>query len=89
MTFNSHKLALAAAGSMAIWYTVCTLFCVLWPHWALQLTADVLHMSSLDHLMPLFHITLINYISGLIQSCIYAYLFVWPMAAIYNLLVRK
>ncbi len=89
MTFNSQKLALAATTSTVIWYSVCTLLCALWPQWALQMVADILHLSTLDHLLPIFHITFRSFISGLIQSCLSMYLFVWPMAAIYNFLVRK
>ena len=89
MTFNSQKLALSAAGSIAIWYTFCFLTCWLWPKESLQLIAQLIHVSSLEHLEPYMSFTFLGYISGLIQNILYVYLFVWPMAAIYNALVRK
>jgi len=89
MAIHSHKLALAAAGSMAIWYTFCILTCWFWPQQSLQLLAHLIHASSLEHLAPLMSFTFVGVVCGYIQSMTYVYLFVWPMASIYNWLMSR
>ena len=89
MKIHTQKYALAATGSMGIWYAVCAALCWMWPQQALQLTAPLLHMRSLELFAPYFHVTLAGFFNGLIQSMVYTYLYVWLFGWLYNLIDRS
>ena len=89
MKINSCKFALAAAGAMSVAFVLCSVFCVLWPQLALDLTAPMLHLTTLDHITPYFAITIRSFFVGLIQVALYTYAIVWLWAWMYNRLLER
>ncbi len=81
---NANKCAMSAAGAFGALYVLCALFVMAWPAQSLQLKADFLHLTTLDHLAPILQVTAMNFISGLVQIMVYAYITVWMWCYIYN-----
>jgi len=89
MQLHPRAFAAAAAASMGICYVICAGFVVTWPQHALDLTASLFHLRSLELFEPYLQITPANFMSGLIQSMLYTYVYVWLLTAIYNIFVRR
>lgn len=89
MKFDPHKFGLAGAAASAIFWTVCSILCVMWPAKALDLTADMLHLSSLGPLVEFFGVNAANYVSGLIQYTVYTYIYVYLFVYAYNRMNKK
>lgn len=84
MKLHAQKLALAAAGSVGICFAICAALMCMWPAPTLQLTAHMLHLTSLQIIEPYFQVTLFNFTCGLVQWMVYTYLCVLLFASLYN-----
>ena len=74
------KIATSAGVAVAIGYTLCALFTHVHPQTALNLTAQLMHLNSVEplaHYAPFLQVTTSNYISGVTQSFAYAFGLVW------------
>lgn len=89
MKINANQFALSASFAMGTFYAVCALFVYMWPTYSLKLIADLMHLSSLEPLTPYFQVTLTNFVSGLAQSIVYTYIFVYLWIFIFNVLNNK
>ncbi len=84
MKVQAQKLAQAAAATAAISYAICALLMSIWPAQTLQLTADLMHRTTLADVLPTFQVTPYNFLSGLIQLVVYTYLIVLLFGTLYN-----
>ncbi len=89
MKFDPHKLGLAGAIASAIFWTACSIIMAMWPMKSMELTADMLHLSSLGPLVDYFGVNAANYVSGLIQYAVYSYLYAYLFAYAYNRIDKK
>ena len=80
MKHDCCKIATSAGVAVAIAYTVCALFVQAQPETALNLTAQLMHLTSVEplaHYLPFMQVTASNFISGVAQSFAYAFGVVW------------
>jgi len=80
MKHDCCKLATSAGVAIAIAYTVCALFVHARPEVALNLMAQMMHLTSIEplaHYLPFMHVTAANFISGIAQSFAYIFGVVW------------
>lgn len=84
MKVHAQKLAQAAAATAAISYGICALVMSIWPVRTLQLTADLMHRTTLADVLPTFQVTPYNFLSGLIQIVVYSYLIALLFGTLYN-----
>ena len=89
MKFDPHKWGLAGAAASAIFWTGCSIICAMWPAKALDLTADMFHLSSFGPLVEFFGVNAANYVSGLIQYAVYSYIYVYLFVYAYNRMNKK
>jgi len=92
MKHDCCKIGVAAATAVAIGYTLCALFVHINPQHALQLSAQLMHLTSTEPLapyVPYLHITAENYISGVVQSFIYSFALVWGSCCLYGIMFTK
>jgi len=89
MKFDPHKFGVAGAVASAIFWTGCTIICAMFPGKALELTADMVHLSSFGPLTEFFGVNAANYVSGLIQYAVYSYLYVYLFVYAYNRMNKK
>ena len=75
MKVDAHKLGLAGCITNAVFFTGCSVLMQFWPERTLQISAAVFHMSSFGPLLPYFDLSSQVFISGLIQSAVYAYIY--------------
>ena len=89
MKFDPHKFGLAGAAASAIFWTGCSIIMAMWPAKSMDLTADMLHLSSLGPLVEFFGVNAANYVSGLIQYAVYTYLHVYLFVYAYDRMNKK
>jgi len=89
MKLNSPKLAAAATGAAALCYIGCSLFTYFFPVYSLQLTANLFHISTLQWVEQQIMITPANVLSGLLQVCVYSYIYAFLLALLYNFFNKK
>ncbi len=89
MKFDPHKFGLAGAAASAIFWTGCSIIMAMWPAKSMDLTADMLHLSSLGPLVEFFGVNAANYVSGLIQYAVYTYLYVYLFVYAYDRMNKK
>lgn len=84
MKLDPHKFGLAGAVASAIFWTACSILCVMFPVKAMELSADMLHLSGFGQLTEFFGVNAANYVSGLIQYAVYSYLYIYLFVYAYN-----
>lgn len=86
MKINSLNFALASAITAAIVWVICSLLVWIMPGPMLNMTGNMVHMnlSSLGWML-----SLTGFIWGLIVWSLFAGIFAWLLAAIYNLLTKS
>lgn len=86
MKINSLNFALAGAITAAIVWVICSLLVWMMQGPMMNITGDMVHMnlSSLG-----FVLTLTGFIWGLIVWSLFAGIFAWLLAAIYNRLTKN
>lgn len=79
MKHDPNKSALAAATSVGILYTICSIFVYFFRDQALQLFAPIFHLENITAFAEYFKVTPMGYISGVIQLLVYTYIlvFIW------------
>lgn len=89
MKLDGHKLGLTAAATSAILFTACSIIMHLWPQQSLDLSAALFHLSSFGPLMNFFEMSARVYVSGVIQTALYSYIYVQLFVFVYNYLGKK
>lgn len=84
MKLDPHQFGLAGAIASAIFWTGCSILCVMFPAKSLELAADMMHLSSFGQLTEFFGVNAANYVSGLIQYAVYTYIYVYIFVYAYN-----
>jgi hypothetical protein len=86
---HDHKrFAFSAAVAMGVAYLISTIFVMVLPKQALKLTADLLHLSTLEPLAPVVHVTPMGFICGLITVLAYTFFVAWLTGHILCLFYR-
>lgn len=85
MNMNAHRFGIAGAATIGAWYTIAAILIKFFSTQAVDFFAKI-HMTIIDTSTVLQHfdITLPNFIIGLTAHLIFAYLFFWVFATIYN-----
>lgn len=89
MQLNAQKFALAAAATTAIVYAVCVAFVFAAPDLALKVLGWVTHIVNVEKFAGGVEITAVGLVGGFAQVLIYAYVFAWLFARIYNKLIER
>lgn len=86
-----HSLKFAGAGALAagISYSACAALFYYWPSQSLEYTAQLLHLKSLAAISSYMKIDPMNFLSGLLQIILYAFITLWIMAVLYNYSLRN
>ena len=84
MALNKQKLALAAASTFGLAYTVCALFVVVAPDLAIRLIGWLFHLLNVEQFAGDVAITSGAFIGGLVEVVVYSYLVAWLFAWFYN-----
>jgi hypothetical protein len=77
MKFDSNRLGMALAGALSATFTVCVLVCTFLPNFAMHLGHGLVH----HHMLVL---TVNEYLCGLVQTAVYAYVIGFFFAYCYN-----
>lgn len=78
MKHHEHKrFAFSAAAAMGIAYLLCTICVIFFPKQSLEVTAALLHVSTLEPLVPVVHVTPMNFISGLVVVIAFTFFVTW------------
>ena len=92
MKHDHSKIAVSAATAIAIGYTACALFVHLQPQAALNLLAQMMHLTSsapFAPYMPYLQVTASNYVSGVAQSFAYTFGLVWLACCLHHCFFGK
>ena len=92
MKHDCYKIAVSAASAIAVGYTICALFVHLQPQAALNLTAQLMHLTSpapFAPYMPYLQVTASNYVSGVAQSFAYTFGLVWLACCLHHCFFGK
>ena len=82
-----HQLAFAAAVSMAIFYSIGALLVFVFPDAILSLWSPLCYLTSTEFIRPFFGIEMTGFMSGIIQSFAYTYVYAWLLGILYNKLI--
>ena len=86
---NANKFSLAVALTMGIIYVVCAVFVTLWPDFSLQLFGWLVHLVNVDKFAGDVQITALEFIIGLVQALVYAYIGAWVFAWLHNKFLKR
>lgn len=89
MKVNPHKLGLAGAIASAVFSTGCAILMQLFPEKTIEMSASLFHLSSFGPLTPFFEINPSIYVSGLVQSAVYAYIYFYILGYALNRVQSK
>ena len=84
MKLNLHKLALSGGIASAIFYTGCSIIMQFWPEKTMEMSAAFFHLSSFGPLTVYFDNSPQVFVSGLVQSAVYSYLYFYLVGYIFN-----
>ncbi|HBR70621.1 TPA: hypothetical protein DIC20_03105 [Candidatus Dependentiae bacterium] len=84
MKFCVNKFAFSASLSMAFVYFLMALYTWFWPASSLKLSASYMLMSNLNMFAPLLDVSIMNVVSGLVQTFIFTYIWTFGFAWLYN-----
>jgi uncharacterized membrane protein len=84
MKFNKHRLALAAATTTGIFYTIKSALIVLFPRIMFNIHAQAMHLVNVENYMQDVQVTLVGFVVGFIHVVIHTYLIFWVFAYLYN-----
>ena len=85
---DAQGFALAAAGTVGVFYIVCTIVVAIWPDAAWVLLSQVFHLVDVTQFQPPLSVELSAAASGLVQTTLYAYGGGLVFALLYNWLRR-
>lgn len=83
------QLGLAAAITVSICYTVCTLIAITFPNMLLNAFNSMLLIVKIAPASFDANITLMRYVSGAFQVFVYIFIIHWLFALIYNYMLPK
>ncbi len=89
MKLNGHKLGLVGAATSAIIFTACSIFMHLWPAQAINMSAALFHLSSFGPLTEFFELNAQLFVSGLVQTAVYSYIYIYLFVCIYDHMNKK
>ncbi len=87
MKCYTQQLAVAAATAMALFYALGALLVILFPQQILNLWAPLCYLHSADLFQPYLGVSLMSFISGVIQSFAYTYVYAWFLGTVYTKLI--
>lgn len=85
MELNKNKFAMAAAGTMGIWYLICAAIVAVAPDLGLTLFGWLVHLVNLETAA----ITWGGFFAGFVEILILSYLMGWVFAWIHNWSAKK
>lgn len=88
MKFSVGQFAFSAAIAMTIVYFLIALYTFFWPVSSLQLSASYMLLSNLNMFAPLLDVSIMNVISGLVQTFIFTYVATFIFAWLYNIMEK-
>ncbi len=88
MKCYTQQLAFAAATAMALLYTLGAILVITFPQQILTLWAPLCYLYSAELFQPYLGVSFMSFISGIIQSFVYTYIYAWLLGAVYNKLVQ-
>jgi hypothetical protein len=89
MKLDGHKLGLAAAATSAIIFTACSIIMHLWPMQSIEMSAALFHLSSFGPLTEFFELNAQIFVSGLVQTAVYSYIYVQLFVVMYHHITKK
>ncbi|MEX0849850.1 MAG: hypothetical protein WD055_06480 [Candidatus Dependentiae bacterium] len=87
MKCYTHQLAFAAAATTATFYAIGALLVKIFPIQMIQLWAPLCYLRTADLFLPFIGVPLAGFVSGIIQSFLYTYLYAWLLGSVYNKLM--
>jgi small-conductance mechanosensitive channel len=89
MQLNAIKLANAAAVTVLILYTVCTLFVAVAPQFSMTILVGAMHLPDAAGAIGEVEVTFGGFLLGLIPLVIYTYVGAYLVASLYNRSVKS
>ena len=87
MRFDVMKLAITAAVTTFVCYSICSLFTLYYPEQMRTMTASLLYLPHIEELIPHWEISWNNFVSGSLQLIVWSFLFTAVFAWMYNWLI--
>jgi hypothetical protein len=88
MKINSARVALAAAITWVLGFTIHSLFALMSPTWFVKLHAKMLYIANPEALVQYIKFSWGSFFTGLIGA-VSVFIFVWIFAEVYNMLDKE